>query len=96
MTGSFLTTTRVPAEYPSARPSVQHIFSGRKVVKQLSAASIHEGDTIVFRQFGRNEEITVDRVLNSTPRAGKITWYTTEGETLVVGGADKFEVVALV
>lgn len=72
-------------------------------MRTLPAAAITAGDVVVvtsspadgaFTDREARLEVTVRRVRNADPVAGRIVWETDEGE-VAVGAADLVEVVSL-
>lgn len=64
-------------------------------MKTLPAAAIPKGALISVETFtGQPVEAVIEKVHNSTPKVGRITWDTDKGQ-LEVGGAQGVEVLSL-
>ena len=61
----------------------------------LPAAAIPEGATVLLEwvEGEEPEELVIDHVENSTPRAGKITWYRKDGTNVVMSATLRVEVL---
>ena len=65
-------------------------------MRTLPAAAIQKGDTVRLETAnGENVELTVAKVNNSTPHAGRITWLDEKDKPYEIGAAVRVEVVKL-
>lgn len=65
-------------------------------MRTLTAAAIQKGDTVRLETtHGESVELTVFRIHNATPIAGRITWENEAGKPYEIGAAVRVAIVKL-